>query len=1455
MDAPQSTTSSSSSSSSNDTSSTANTAIAPIDGQTLHERLSFAKKVSDHYSTIGAYIENKRKTLRVQFAENIPSTSHVLNGCVLWFNGRVEPPTDVMREIVYSNGGAVENVLVPGVTHIIADQLPNTKVKEFRSSRTPSVVSAWVHDSIAAGRLLDCGDYVTPELREKGQKNVAKYFSSQPRDSTTNSITSTQNLSSSTSPSRFVPRKMAAPSAKHYARITNFGSQATGTAAVLSTSSAASLLTGQQRDLRSIQTPPRASAAPRLAITESPSRSERGSATVDQESDSELEAALAAMQQYNEEEAESMNLADQGPVSGRKDVDFINEESLATSEHSLHSLGDDDSMRDTDEAGEPGEPGALISPILGNFKHNATRNVGRPPRSTLTDPNFVSSYFEASRLHFLGSFKEHLNTIWSSLLSVRPIYPSPNTKLPEAGVTKSSGFKIGNPSSKERVLLHVDMDCFFASVSLRDRPELKGAPVAVSHTRSQTANSTGEISSCNYAARSLGVRATMSIGRATELCPQLVVLDYDFALYAKVSEQVYRCFFAITHHVQAVSCDEAYLELPSWADGHTIALDLQRSIYEATQCTASAGVGPNKLIARLATKLAKPNGVRYLRGGEEVSKHLLPLPVAELPGVGWSIDQRLAQMSVTTCGELQAVPMHMLKQQFGEKNGETLYNACRGIDNRPIETNRQRKSLGVDLNYGIRFVERRQVDTFVHQVAAEVVRRLRGGRLRGRTIIVHAKKRRADAPVEPPHKFLGHGVCDNFSKSRPVQTPIDGNADNVPILGHYALDLYNSFQIPPDWLRGFGIHIGRLESDPSSFDAQGRRVGDGAKSSRVVNLTTLFKQQHSKSTSAVDQQAVDEAGASTAGAEPTSEPTALKLSELTDDMLYDLAEQLSQQEREQQAAVHIAADGDMNESIALSDYEAAIGIAATQSTALVEPDSMSKEDDVVKPDAPSKASAALLAQIQSSLIERLAAAGSHAASAALAALSVEQMASLQVTSAIPNQPILIVLPIPLPAATESRIPRDMETDVPSAPTVQGPGVMTGSSNSEGTNSGGIAVTDLPPLASLDKATVLELPLDIRKELAAAYKKLSAIQGQDSQPAAQRAEIPSAVPTVVPAPRSTEKVPTNWSYRVTAADKPPTPTVSRAPSSTRPQRAQSAMNGLSLTSLPPASEVDPDFLAALPPDLRAEYTQGYAQLKRNAEFDARERKQKKRQKLLGSAEAPRRVPSDSRNSNTRSSRRTSLRVKQPRNITSHFKALVIPQPHQAVPQVSVHSEEIVMQHEVLSPQPDTEPDSPDFDVPVLPLMQGLQPTILEEVEEEEIIELSDSDVTTDMPAITTIDIRQEVVQSPTAPTDPVSLHFKAESQRELAQTLPQWLTVVGDEASEDNAALLSAFCNQQLSIHRNMPVVVTLLRALRRHATVHSTWTYAFNTLLKEVQHNVQSLYCSKLSMQKLQDKL
>jgi len=248
-----------------------------------------------------------------------------------------------------------------------------------------------------------------------------------------------------------------------------------------------------------------------------------------------------------------------------------------------------------------------------------------------------------------------------------------------------------------RRIIHVDMDAFYASVEQRDRPELRGEPVAVGGRP----EGRGVVAASSYEARAFGVRSAMSMARAVRLCPRLAVVPPDFAKYRAVSAAVFSLFRAVTPLVEPLSLDEAYLDVTENAWGEPLAVNVARrlkeQIREATGLTASAGVAPNKFLAKIASGWKKPDGLTVVAPGR-VERFLQQLPVDALWGVGPVTAARLRSIGLERLVDVRRADPELLRRTVGSHAG-WLMDLAHGIDNRPVEPSRPRKSVGTESTF------------------------------------------------------------------------------------------------------------------------------------------------------------------------------------------------------------------------------------------------------------------------------------------------------------------------------------------------------------------------------------------------------------------------------------------------------------------------------------------------------------------------------------------------------------------------------------------------------------------------------------------------------------------------------------------------------------------------------------------------------------------------------------
>lgn len=420
------------------------------------------------------------------------------------------------------------------------------------------------------------------------------------------------------------------------------------------------------------------------------------------------------------------------------------------------------------------------------------------PLTALTDENFIENYLAQSRLHFIGSWKHRLN-------NVRQQQHTEQRR------------ERNNDVYKKRYIVHIDMDCFFASVAMREKPHWRTMPLAVAHSRGNH----GEISSCNYVARKFGVKGGMWIKQARQLCPDLIIAPYEFDKYEETAEKMFDILFSNCNRVQVMSIDEALIDVSDLCendhDVQSLVQKMRNEIESVTGCTASAGIAENIMLARIATKRAKPNGQFLISDSSsgEAQDILRGLNVDELPGVGYRMRKQLAEkLGVQFVGDLQRYPRQRLQELFGEKRGTQLFNFCRGIDERQLELDASRKSIGVDINWAIRFETLEQVYEFLDKLGHALGKKMVEECILGKTITLKLKQRREG--VGEATKYLGHGVCDDKSKSTTLVTATNDSL----LIARQCRRLYEDLGIPAKELRGVGIQMTRLISVNDRNNAQ-----------------------------------------------------------------------------------------------------------------------------------------------------------------------------------------------------------------------------------------------------------------------------------------------------------------------------------------------------------------------------------------------------------------------------------------------------------------------------------------------------------------------------------------------------------------------------------------------------------------------------------------------------------
>lgn len=349
-------------------------------------------------------------------------------------------------------------------------------------------------------------------------------------------------------------------------------------------------------------------------------------------------------------------------------------------------------------------------------------------------------------------------------------------------------------------ILHVDMDSFYASVEVLQDPSLAGKPVIVGGSGNR-----GVVASCSYEARAYGIHSAMPSTRARRLCPHAVFLAGHYDLYSEYSRRLHAILASFTPLVEGISLDEAFLDVTGarrlFGTGVEIARLIRERIADELSLGASVGVATNKLLAKLASKAAKPRasrtgvepgpGVFVVEIGREL-EFLHPLPVTALWGVGPATDARLKRFGVMTIGDLAMVPRDTLVTSLGQALGNHLHELAHGRDPRPVEPGRDVKSVSHEETYAFDHVEHEPLRAEAVRMADAVASRLRSSRLSGRTVSIKVR----------------FGDFTTITRSHTFPGPVDGG----PTIARTAIELLDQLDVAPG-VRLFGVGVSNLSED------------------------------------------------------------------------------------------------------------------------------------------------------------------------------------------------------------------------------------------------------------------------------------------------------------------------------------------------------------------------------------------------------------------------------------------------------------------------------------------------------------------------------------------------------------------------------------------------------------------------------------------------------------------
>jgi len=356
----------------------------------------------------------------------------------------------------------------------------------------------------------------------------------------------------------------------------------------------------------------------------------------------------------------------------------------------------------------------------------------------------------------------------------------------------------------QRTVLHADMDAFYASIEQREHPELRGRPVIVGGSQAR-----GVVSAASYEARKFGVRSAMPGFEAKRLCPDGVFVSPNMELYASVSADVHRVFEQFTPEIEPLALDEAFLDvtgsLSLFGDADTLGRELKRRVHDATALVVSVGIASNKLVAKIACRLGKPDGLQVVLPGQERAT-LAPLPIRFLWGVGPVLGDKLMALGVRTIGDLAQAEIERVARAAGDR-AQYFVELAQGIDARAVVAERAPKSIGEESTFDRNVSDRETVAQAIVAHSEEVARRLRGAGYLGGTVTLKMKLAKARPPREGTGRATEAREPDYPLLTR--QRRIAAATSDGQVIARTALELWDETQLG-EAVRLIGVSVSGL---------------------------------------------------------------------------------------------------------------------------------------------------------------------------------------------------------------------------------------------------------------------------------------------------------------------------------------------------------------------------------------------------------------------------------------------------------------------------------------------------------------------------------------------------------------------------------------------------------------------------------------------------------------------
>ncbi len=372
-----------------------------------------------------------------------------------------------------------------------------------------------------------------------------------------------------------------------------------------------------------------------------------------------------------------------------------------------------------------------------------------------------------------------------------------------------------------RKIIHIDMDAFFAQIEQRDKPAYKNKPVIVGGPLNR-----GVISTASYEARKYGLHSGMPLSRAKKLCPGGIYVPVNMEKYLKESTRIRKIFFQFTPLVEFIGCDEAFLDVTGcqklFGNELEIARKIKGKIYEQTNLTSSAGIGPNKFLTKLASSIGKPNGFTVLDNTREIMEKVKLLPVSYLWGVGKVTEGELKSMGIETIGDLAGTPTEIIESKFGE-TGKIIHKMSRGIDNRKVVPNQEPRSIGREVTFSNDIDNCGTLKSTLLNLSKKISRNLRLKKYRGK--VVTLKVRFSNFKTTTMRVTLKKYTCsilDIYHASVAILEKLDIERKKIRLLGVYISNL----KPDPIFENLFPLDVSKDESLARAIDKISDKFGD-----------------------------------------------------------------------------------------------------------------------------------------------------------------------------------------------------------------------------------------------------------------------------------------------------------------------------------------------------------------------------------------------------------------------------------------------------------------------------------------------------------------------------------------------------------------------------------------------------------------------------------------------------